>query len=126
VSAGGPYSELVLRLFREAPRAGRAYGEGWASGAAAEPLTATRVQWYLRAGGGRIERVAYRVRGCPHTIAATAHAAAGLPGRAVAGLDLDLEGLVRDLGIPAGKRGRLFVIQDALQNALLQIAPGPP
>ncbi len=126
MSAAGPYSEAVLTLFREAPGAGRALGEGWVNGEAAEPLTATRVRWYLKAGEGRIERIAYRVRGCPHTIAATALAAQSLPGKPLAGLDLDLEGLARELEVPAAKRGRLFVIQDALHKALLQLGPGPP
>ncbi len=122
LSAG--YSERVARLFREAPGAGRGEGEGWVSGEAGEPLTATRVRWHLSVRGGILREARYEVRGCPHTVAAAAVVAVGLKGRAIEGLDIDVEALARELAAPAAKRGRFFVIQDALRKALLQLKPG--
>lgn len=122
MSGEGPYSELVARLFAEAPAAGPPDGPGWVTGEAREPLTGTRARFYLRAEGGRVAGCRYQVRGCPHTIAAAALAAARLPGRPVAGLDIDPASLAREIGAPASKLGRVFVIQDAIRDAALQLA----
>jgi NifU-like protein involved in Fe-S cluster formation len=122
VSEEGPYSELVARLFAAAPAAGPPDGPGWVAGEAREPLTGTRARFYLRAEEGRVAGCRYQVRGCPHTIAAAALAAARLPGRPVAGLDIDPASLAREIGAPASKLGRVFVIQDAIRDAALQLA----
>ena len=121
MSGGEGYSAEVRQLFRETPGAGRPGGPGWASGEASEPLTATRVRWHLKAAGGVLVEVRYEVRGCPHTVAGTALAARDLTGRPVASAGLDPEALARRLEAPAAKRGRFFVIQDALREALLQL-----
>jgi hypothetical protein len=121
VSGQGPYSALVARLFAEAPGAGPPDGPGWSAGEADEPLTGTRVRVYLRAEGGRVAACRYQVRGCPHTVAAAALAAAGLPGRPVAGLDLEPAALAREIDAPPSKLGRIFVIQDAVRRAALQL-----
>ena len=126
MSGQGPYSALVVRLFAEAPGAGRPEGPGWVAGEAAEPLTGTRVRVHLRAEGGRVAACRYEVRGCPHTIAAAALVAARLPGRPVAGLDVEPAALARELGAPAEKLGRIFVIQDAVRRAALQLNVGYP
>jgi NifU-like protein involved in Fe-S cluster formation len=126
VSGPAPYSALVARLFAEAPGAGRPDGPGWASGEALEPLTATRVRIYLQAEQGRVVACRYEVRGCPHTVAAAALAAARLPGQPVAGLDLDPAAIARELDAPAAKLGRIFVIQDAVRSAALQLNRGCP
>ncbi len=124
MSGEGPYSPLVERLFAEAPGAGTADGPGWVTGEASEPLTGTRARFSPRAEGGRVAGCRYQVRGCPHTIAAAALAATRLPGRPVAGLDVDPAALARELGAPPAKLGRVFVIQDAIRNAALQLARG--
>jgi hypothetical protein len=126
VSGERPYSALVARLFAEAPGAGAADGPGWARGEAAEPLSATRVRVYLKAEAGRVSACRYQVRGCPHTIAALALAASRLPGRPVAGLDVDPAALAAELEVPAAKLGRIFVIQDAVRSAALQLNGGCP
>jgi len=120
------YSAEVARLFAEAPGAGRPEGPGWASGEASEPLSATRVRMHLRAAAGRVSDCRYEVRGCPHTIAATARAALELAGQPVAGLDVDPAALARALAVPAAKLGRIFVIQDAVRRAALQLKAGCP
>ena len=124
MSAPDPYSELVTRLFRATPGAGRASGSEWVSGAAAEPLSGSVIRWHLRAAAGRIEEARYEVRGCPHTIAAAALIAAELTGRPIAAVELDLPDIARRLGAPVTKMGRFFVIQDALRKALLLLEPG--
>jgi len=117
---------LRARLFREAPGAGRPAGEGWARGEAREPLTATHVRWHLKAAGGRITEARYEVRGCPYTIAAAAWVAGRLPGLAVGEATIDLEDLRARLGAPPARLGRLFVIQDALREAQLQLTARCP
>ena len=121
MSGPDPYSALVARLFAAAPGAGRPDGPGWATGEAAEPLTGTRVRLHLRAADGRVTACRYEVRGCPHTVAAAALVAARLPGRPVAGLDVEPAGLARELEAPTEKLGRIFVIQDAVRSAALQL-----
>ena len=119
MSAGEAYSEEVRRLFREAPGAGRAAGAGWVAAEAVEPLTGTRVRWQLRGAGGVITEARYQVRGCPHTLAAAALVAAALKGRPITAVGIDFEAIAQRLQAPAAKRGRFFVIQDALREALL-------
>ena len=122
MSAGEAYSAEVRRLFREAPAAGRAAGAGWVSAEATEPLTGTRVRWHLRAEGGLITDARYQIRGCPHTLAAAALVAAALKGRPIGQDGIDFEAIAQTLEAPAAKRGRFFVIEDALREALLHLA----
>ena len=121
MSDAAPYSAVVARLFAAAPGAGRPDSPGWSVGEAMEPLTGTRVRVYLRAEAGQVSGCRYEVRGCPHTIAAMALAAERLPGRVAAGLDVDPTALAAELSVPAAKLGRLFVIQDAIRSAALQL-----
>ena len=113
------YSPRVAALYRAAPGAGRPLGPGWVSGEARERLSATCVRWHLAVEGGRVREARYEVRGCPHTIAAAAAVAAGLSGRAVTDLEVDMPALAAELGVPRDKLGRLFVIQDAIRDAAL-------
>ena len=124
MTAPDPYSQLVTRLCRETPGAGRPYGPEWVSGAAVEPLSGLEIRWHLRANPSRIEEARYEVRGCPHSIAAAALIAAELAGKPIDGLELDLSAIARRLGAPVTKIGRFFVIQDALRKALLLLGPG--
>jgi NifU-like protein involved in Fe-S cluster formation len=126
VSAAESYSALVARLFAEAPGGGAPDGPGWAAGEAHEPLSGTRVRVFLRAEAGRVAGCRYQVRGCPHTVAAAALAAARLPGRPLAALDVDPAALAAELQAPAAKLGRIFVIQDAIRSAALQLSRGCP
>jgi NifU-like protein involved in Fe-S cluster formation len=120
--SAAPYSAEVVRLFATAPGAGVPQGPGWASGEAAEPLTGTRVRIHLHAAGGRIDGCRYQVRGCPHTVAACALVAARLPGQPVGAPRLEPRALAAELGAPPSKLARLFVIEDAVRSAALQLA----
>ncbi len=126
MSTTEPYAPLVAQLFAELPGAGRPAGPGWACGEAREPLSGTWVRVYLQAAAGRVAACRYEVRGCPHTVAALGLLATRLAGQAVAGLDVDPAALARELGAPAAKLGRIFVIQDALRSAALQLNVGCP
>ena len=65
----------------------------------------------------RLGEVAFRVYGCPHTLAAVSLAAESLEGQPVGTLvALEPAVLARALEIPATKAGRLLVLQDALRN----------
>ncbi len=126
MSDAAAYSARVAELYAAAPGAGAPDGPGWASGEAREPLSATHVRVHLLAAAGRVVAARYQVRGCPHTIAAAALAAARLPGLPVAGLDTDPAALAAELGVPPAKLGRIFVIQDAIRSAALQLNRGGP
>ena len=121
MTAAPAYSVEVAALFATLPGAGRPDGPGWVTGEAREPLSSTHVRVHLRAAAGRIAGARYEVRGCPHTVAAVALAVADLPGCSLAGLDVDPAALAARIGAPAVKLGRLFVIQDAIHNAALQL-----
>jgi len=120
------YSADVLRLFAATPGAGAPAGPGWLRGEAREPLSATRVEVFLRVEGSRVADCRYRVRGCPHTVAALATVAARLRGQALAGLAFDPRALAAELEVPPEKLGRLFVIQDAIRAAALQLVTADP
>jgi hypothetical protein len=121
MSGDEPYSARVAALFRAAPGAGRPDGPGWVTGEGREPLSATHVRWHLRCLDGRVVEARYEVRGCPHTVAAAAWVAAGLAGRPTTDLGVDLRQVAAELSAPAAKLGRLFVIQDAIRAAALQL-----
>jgi NifU-like protein involved in Fe-S cluster formation len=120
-----PYSAEVLDLLARTPGAGRPQGGGWASGEGREPLTATHVRFHLQQAGGRIAAARYEVRGCPHTIALAALAAAWLPGREASDVVLDVRALATRLQAPTGKLGRFLAVQDAIGAAALQLARRP-
>lgn len=95
-------------------------------GEAGQEALGTRVRIALRLAEGRIAAVRYRAYGCPHTLATCEWLARQLEGRAYTGGALEalevgtpLEWSER-LGLPAGKLGRVLVIEDALRAALAQ------
>jgi cysteine desulfurase len=112
----------VLRLRALAP-GGRAApaGAGWFHGEAREPLSGTHVRWHLRVVGDSIAAAVWEARGCPDTLAAAARVAERLEGRAVAAPAIDFRALAAEISLPDEKLGRLFVIEDALRAAALQV-----
>jgi NifU-like protein involved in Fe-S cluster formation len=74
------------------------------------------VRFFVRATGGRLQKVWYEVFGCPHTIAAAAVAAEWLEGRDAEALDeWDARAAARALEVPREKLGKLLRIEDALR-----------
>ncbi len=108
------YSRLVAHLFDSPPSLGPLAGAN-CQGDAGEGGRRVVIQAAVQAG--QLDAVAFRALGCPHLIAASALAAEALRGQPVAALrDYDPLTLSDRLGMPAGKRGRLLILQDALQN----------
>jgi NifU-like protein involved in Fe-S cluster formation len=112
------YSEAVWALFEAAPRSGRPASDGWVQAEARERLSGTWVRVYLRTAGGRVDDVRYEVRGCPHTVAATAWVAREWVGVDCASARMDARGLLAELAAPVTKLGRLLVVEAAYREAL--------
>ena len=73
--------------------------------------------------GGTIARMAYRVRGCPHLIAALELVCTTLESQPVAGLEIfDSADITQELAIPAEKAGRILLLEDALAMLWAQYA----
>lgn len=126
MSAAGPgYSRRVLALFRDLDGAGDpAAGRG--TPACGEACALDRGAWVRFAAfvdGERFGDVRFRAFGCPHTLAAASYVSACLRGAPIAAASgIDAATLARELDVPAGKMGRLLVVEDAL-GALLAAVP---
>lgn len=119
MSGAGPYSPRVRALFAELPRAGALSAGGRTiAGEAAAVERGAWVRFEARLEAGRIADCRFRAWGCPHTLAAAALAAEEL----AAGRAPDARWLARELGAPAGKMGRLLVVEDAMQSLLAEQA----
>jgi len=119
MSGAGAYSPRVRALFDALPRSGALPPGGLTI--AGESVAVDRGAWVrfeARLEGGRIVDCRFRAWGCPHTLAAAALAAGELAeGRVPAA-----RWLSRELGAPAGKMGRLLVVEDAMQSLLAERA----
>jgi len=119
VSAQGPYSERVRRLFADAPHAG-ALPPGPGRSLLAGAIALDRGAWLevaARVVEGVVADARFRAWGCPHFMAACELAVAGLPGRPLSAAGrVEAASLARELDVPAGKLGRLLVIEDALRD----------
>lgn len=118
------YSELTLQYFRTARGAGELSGPGVSRGAAGSRAQGTWVQFDLAVSAGVIRAARFRAFGCPHTIAVSAWLAAHAPGIAArASLPESLAELSVRFALPAEKRGRLLIIEDAWLAALTGAVP---
>jgi NifU-like protein involved in Fe-S cluster formation len=116
------YSERVLALFQDLPGAGELpAGAGRVVVGEAESLDrGAWVRFEARIVDGRVAACRFRAWGCPHTLASAALACRGLL-EADSASPCDAERLARELDVPAEKRGRLLVVEDA-GRALLAAA----
>jgi hypothetical protein len=121
MSGGGAgYSPRVRALFDALPGAGDLPAGGRViTGEAAAIDRGAWVRFEARLANGRIADCRFRAWGCPHTLAAAALAAAELAAGAPAP---DARRLARELDAPAGKMGRLLVVEDAMQALLAERA----
>lgn len=86
------------------------------SGSAGSIEQGVMFRLYARVDRGQIREVKYRVYGCPHSIAAASLAAERLRGATLEQLEAwDWRGIASTLDIPAQKRGRLLVLEDAVR-----------
>jgi hypothetical protein len=118
------YSTRTLELFRELPGAGALpAGEGRiAVGEAASLDRGAWVRFEARILAGRIAECRFQAWGCPHTLAAAAMARIQLLSqRGDAATAVEAAQLARELDAPAGKMGRMLVVEDAAR-ALLSAA----
>jgi NifU-like protein involved in Fe-S cluster formation len=113
------YSELTLRYFESAAGTGVLTGPDVYRGAAGSRAQGTWVQFDIRVGSGEIRAARFLAFACPHTIAVSAwlaeHAAGPVSSRA---LPQSVQELSERFSVPAEKRGRLLVIEDAWVAAL--------
>lgn len=115
------YSPRVIELFDALPGAG-ALTAGPGAVVSGESVALERGAWVRFEGlvvGSRIEDCVFRAWGCPHTLAAAASVALALRG---VNLDdaarVDAARLMRELGAPAEKMGRMLVVEEALRSLL--------
>jgi NifU-like protein involved in Fe-S cluster formation len=110
------YSARVRALFSALPRAGALPPLGRVvTGEAVALDRGAWVRFEARIDAGAIADCRFRAWGCPHTLAAAALAAELL---ASGGEIPDAHRLARELEAPAGKLGRLLVVEDAIQALL--------
>ena len=113
------YSELTLRYFEIAVGAGVLSGPDVHRGAAGSRARGTWVQFDVQVGSGEIRVARFLAFGCPHTIAVSAWVAEHAAGRvAGAALPESVQELSDRFEVPAEKRGRLLIIEDAWVAAL--------
>jgi NifU-like protein involved in Fe-S cluster formation len=113
------YSELTLHYFETAPLAGVLGGPGTFRGAAGSRDRGAWVQFDVRAGAGIIESARFLAFGCPHTIAVSAWVAERAAGRDLkAALPESVQDLSERFAVPAEKKGRLLIIEDAWMAAV--------
>jgi len=116
---GDAYSPQVVELFERLPFAGQMeVGPSVFMGVGGERVQGAEVRYWIKCSGGRIQAISFQAYGCPHTIAAAAWVAQHARGMAVAEVEharwLKAE---RALELPAEKRGRLLIVEDALRAA---------
>ena len=113
------YSELTLRYFETAVGAGVLAGSGVHRGAAGSRARGTWVQFDVQVASGDIRAARFLAFGCPHTIAVSAWVAEHAAGPAAGGaLPESVQALSDRFEVPAEKRGRLLIIEDAWLAAL--------
>ena len=115
------YSPRVRELFEALP-ASATLPAGPGAIAVGEAMALDRGAWVrfeARVAAGRIVDCVFRAWGCPHTLAAASWTALELRNRnpGAAG-EIDAPRLMRELGVPAEKMGRLLVVEDALRSLL--------
>lgn len=112
------YSARVRDLFARLPGA-QALTPGPGACVAGEAVALDRGAWVrfeARIDDGRIVECVFRAWGCPHVLAASAWACAETRGRPIdAAGAIQASRLAEELDAPAGKMGRLLVVEDAMR-----------
>jgi NifU-like protein involved in Fe-S cluster formation len=113
------YSELTLHYFETALSAGVLTGPGTFRGAAGNRAHGTWVQFDALSSEGIIQAARFLAFACPHTIAVSAWVAEHAVGRVSrAALPESVQDLSARFAVPAEKRGRLLIIEDAWVAAM--------
>ncbi|MGI9219904.1 MAG: iron-sulfur cluster assembly scaffold protein [Woeseiaceae bacterium] len=113
-----PYNSQVRELFADTRHAGpladavRVTND--AQGVAMELLATAQA--------GRVKALRYRVRGCPHSIAACEAICRELEGEAVSSLEkFSVMQLMQSLAVPAAKSGRILALEDTVRRLELAL-----
>jgi nitrogen fixation NifU-like protein len=116
----GTYHPQVVELFQRLPFVGRMEpGADVFTGAAGAQGQGAEVHFWIKCHGERIQAISFQAYGCPHTLAACAWVAQRARGltlgdvRRTAWMQVE-----RALAVPPEKRGRLLIVEDALQAAV--------
>ena len=108
-----PYNERVRALFAEPLHCGDI--EGAATGYFED--RGLRIRLSAEVAGGRIVRLAFRVWGCPHLIAAAEEFCRRFEGRAPAELEgFESAQIIDDLAVPVEKTGRILALEDTVRS----------
>lgn len=108
------YNEVTLRYFEAAPGAGVFGGPGTLRGAAGSRAHGTWVQFDIQLDLRVIRAARFLAFGCPHTIAVAAWVVEHAAGQELRpALPETVEQLSERFAVPAEKRGRLLIIEDA-------------
>ncbi len=112
MSAADPYSERVRALFASPAHAGTLDGPG-----VRVDDQGVRIEISTALAAGRLEKLAFRAYGCPHTIAAAEAFCAEFEGREVEALEtFSGRDLMQNLPVPHEKTGRILVLEDAVRS----------
>jgi NifU-like protein involved in Fe-S cluster formation len=114
------YSPLVIELFDRRPHAGRMpEALDVFCGRAGDAARGVEVQVWIKCALQRIQATSFLAFGCPHTIAATSWWAQRIRGLAIEDAkQVSWQDAERTLEVPAEKRGKLLLIEDAMRFAL--------
>jgi len=113
------YSALTLHYFETAADAGTLAGPDVYRGAAGSRAQGTWVQFDVQVDSRSIRSTRFLAFGCPHTIAVSAWVAEHAAGRAAqSALPESVQALSDRFEVPAEKRGRLLIVEDAWVAAL--------
>lgn len=112
MSVSGPYSERVRALFAAPEHAGTLDGPS-----ARVDDQGVSIEISAAVASGRLEKLAFRAYGCPHTIAAAEAFCADFEGREAGRLGVfSGADLMQNLPVPHEKTGRILVLEDAVRS----------
>lgn len=114
------YSNLVRRYFEAAPNAGELAGPGVFRGAAGKKEQGIWVQFDLQMHSGMIVASRFLAFGCPHTVAVSSWVAEQVQGSALQRqLPESVQQLRERFEVPVEKMGRILIVEDAWQAAVV-------
>jgi NifU-like protein involved in Fe-S cluster formation len=113
VTVNDPYSARVRELFATHAHAGELAG----AVVVARSDQGIRVVFSAHSEKDRLEKLRYRVWGCPHSIAACEASCAELEGQTVQHAEeFSITELMQSLAVPAEKSARILVIEDVVRQ----------
>jgi len=119
-AAASEYSPAVLGRFKHPSYGGVGMDQANVLHATAGSRSSgASVRLSLKIGNGKVEQARFQAYGCPHFIAAADMLAEWCEGRSIAELsNWSWQSVEQSLGVPPSKRGRLLVLELALNNVI--------